>query len=525
MAFRGPEPVPDLASIPAGVTIGDAAAGAAYLGSWWREKLQADTLATGDVSAFRKGVDFNLLVANERDNSGVPKDGPMDRILSSHRSFGEGIDYTKLCGGIEAAGGPFTPCDGPLVGQLQPYAIYVPKKPQPKGGYGLTLLMHSLSANYNQYLGSKHQSQLGERGDGSIVITPAGRGPDGFYRDIAEADSFEVWADVARRFKLDPELTAASGYSMGGIGTFRMLSRWPDLFARGFSVVGSGDPDADLASLRNTPVMMWNAAGDELVNVSDYEATVSELTRLGLRFASWVFLAADHLTIATNDEYGPGADFLGTHRVDRDPAHVTYVVDPETNSERAASVADHAYWLSGLTVKEGAARGTIDVRSLGFGHGDAPVGEVQSGSGTLDGGARGPTPYASQTLEWGDEPAEAREDKLIVTATDVATAVVDAARARVSCAPQIELNGDVDLKVECSPPPKCAKRLKLKLPSLKGARIKRVQVQRNGKRVKFKRRGRAVVVRRGGRGKARIRITVRLRDRRTVTVTRTFAAC
>jgi hypothetical protein len=524
LAFRGNEPIPDFASIPAGVTIADAAAGAIYLGSWWREKAQADALASGDVSQFRKDIDFNVLVANERDDSDVPKNGAMDRILASHRIYGEGIDYAKLCGGLEAATSAYAPCEGPLAGQLQPYAIYVPKKPVPKRGYGLTLLMHSLSANYNQYLGTKNQSQLGERGDGSIVVTPSGRGPDGFYRDVAEADLFEVWADVARRFKLDSGLVAASGYSMGGIGTFRMLSRWPDLFARGFAVVGDGAPNEDLASLRNTPIMMWNAAADELVNVSSYEETVSELSRLGLRFTSWVFAAADHLTLATNDEYGPGADFLGTHRVDRDPAHVTYVVDPETDSERAASVADHVYWLSDLTLKEGAARGTIDVRSLGFGHGDAPVGEVQSGAGLLEGGTRGPTPYASQTLEWGEEPAEERADKLVVTTTDVATATIDAARARVSCAPEIELHGDANVTVHCTPPPKCEARLKLRLPSLKG-RIKRIDVRRNGRRVKFTRRGRFVVVRRGGKGQAKIAIRVRLRNKRTITVSRTFAAC
>ena len=452
MAFRGDdEPWPDLTSIPAGVTIADAAAGAAYLGSWWREKAQADALASGDVSAFSADVDFGKLVRGVTDNSKVPRTGPMDRIFASHRVFGQGIDYTKECGGIAAATSAFKPCTGPLVGQLQPYAIYVPKKPRPPHGYGFTLLMHSLSANYNQYASSRNQSQLGERGPGSIVATPAGRGPDGFYRDLGEADAFEVWADVAHRYRLDPGWTAATGYSMGGLGTFHMLSRWPDLFARGFAVVGAGDPDEDLASLRNTPVMMWNATADELVNANTYETTVRALEALGLRFTSYVFLVADHLTLATNDEYEPGAAFLGTARVDRDPPHVTYVVDPETNSPRAGSIADHAYWLSGLTVKPGAARGTIDVRSLGFGTGDAPVGSVQSGAGTLDGGSRGSTPYLSQSLDWGKVPSQPRQDKLVVTATDVATATVDARRAHVSCHPQLDLAQapGLKLKVDC----------------------------------------------------------------------------
>src|SRR3954464_14062863 len=136
----------------------------------------------------------------------------------------------------------------------------------------MVVLLKWVDANYNQYTNSNNQSQLGERDGGSIVITPAGRGPDGFYAGYAEADTFEVWADVARLYKLDPDWTVVSGYSMGGFGTYRMLARYPDLFARGFSVVGiPGTVNDQLPSLRNTPLLAWNAQNDELVNIQDSE--------------------------------------------------------------------------------------------------------------------------------------------------------------------------------------------------------------------------------------------------------------
>ena len=96
------------------------------------------------------------------------------------------------------------------------------------------------------------------------------------------------------------------------------------------------------------------------------------MAALGLRLRPPPVRAADHLTLATNDEYGAGAEFLGEHRVDRNPAHVTYVVSPGSDSERGAAKADHAYWLSDLRVRDvkAARRGTIDVRSAGFGLGD-----------------------------------------------------------------------------------------------------------------------------------------------------------
>ena len=157
----------------------------------------------------------------------------------------------------------------------------------PADGYGLTLLLHSLDANYNQFLASNNQSQFGERGPGSIVITAEGRGPDGWYYDYAGADTFEVWADVAARYRLDPDWTAIAGYSMGGYGTYKFATQFPDLFAKAQPTVGPpglgiwappSDPQPGgaqsntnrmLGSVRNIPFLMWNAAQDELVPVAE----------------------------------------------------------------------------------------------------------------------------------------------------------------------------------------------------------------------------------------------------------------
>src|SRR4051794_5401882 len=403
------EPYPDPTQAPT-LTIGDSAAGAAVQAAWWREHDQALALATGDVSQYHADVDFAKLAAGTDDDSGVPKVGPIDRILASRYVFGQGMKPDNLCTDIGSGFNAGAKCIGRFIGQLQPYALYVPKKPVPNDGFGLTLLLHSLSANYNQYASSHNQSELGDRGPGTLVVTPASRGPDGGYAGIPEADTFEAWADVARHYKVDPDWVTVSGYSMGGFGTYRLLARWPDLFARGMSTVGvPGSADDQVASLRNTPIMAWNADGDELVPIDESEAAEKELAATGLRFTEWLFGASDHLTLATNDEYGPAADFLGTHRVDRDPPHVTYVVDPTEDSSAADAVGDHAYWASGLSVRDPkkSKTGTFDARSAAFGAGDPkPSGVAQSG-GTLHGGAHGPMPHVSRTQTWGDAPPTA----------------------------------------------------------------------------------------------------------------------
>ena len=59
----------------------------------------------------------------------------------------------------------------------------------------------------------------------------------------------------------------------------------------------------------------------------------------------------NHLELAINDWFKPAADFLGSALVDRNPPHVTYVVDPARDSRKYGVVANHAYWVSGLKVR------------------------------------------------------------------------------------------------------------------------------------------------------------------------------
>ena len=533
---RPNEPQPDIAQVPT-YSMGDSAVGGMVQAAWWREKEQATALALGDISEFHADVDFAKLAAKTEDDSAVPKTGTMNRILASHFQFGQGYDNSKVCFDIASSFEAGAKCIGRMVGQLQPYTIYVPKKPQPATGYGMTLLLHSLSANYNQYANSKNQSQLGERGAGSIVITPAGRGPDGFYAGVAEADTFEVWADVARRYKLDPDWTVVSGYSMGGFGTYRLLARYPDLFARGFSVVGiPGTVGDQLASLRNTPLLAWNSGADELVRIDESEAAVKALTEAGLRFVEDLFPTADHLTLATNDEYGKGADWLANHRVDRNPFHVTYVVDPTEDASGASVVANHAYWASALAVRDpkAAPTGTFDAISAGFGRGDGQPTGQRSGGGTLDGGTHGPTPYVERSQDSTPAPHEPAADRLDVVATNIATATVDAARAKLSCAPQLNVKSDgpLDLRIDCSKAlaktARCASRVSFRLPRVKGARIVSA-VAKRGKKVIGRKRGhnlKALSLKRASTSPYRVRIELRTSARgKRISLLRRIGGC
>jgi hypothetical protein len=453
--FNAQEPMP---GTPSPGTTADPA--------WWRESAQSKALAAKDISPFHAEVDFSKLAAKVNDDmpggaTGVPQTGAFDRIYASHFSLGQGADYAT--GGC----GKASECIGAMRGQLLPYAIYVPSGGAPAGGYGLTLLLHSLSANYNQYLGSKNQSQFANRAGGSIVITPTGRGPDGWYYDHAGADTFEVWADVASRYPLNPAFTDIAGYSMGGYGTYKFSTQFPDLFAKAQPTVGppglgiwapptpptGGEQTLTqrmLASVRNIPFLIWNAVQDELVPYAGPVQQAQTFDDLGYRYRFDSFAPAEHLTLAIHDQYQPAADFLGKTKVGRNPPHVTYVLNPKMNFKGVGTVANHAYWLSGLRVRDAAGDapfGTIDVRSHGFGVGDPVPGATQHSAGALGPGTLGELGFTEQSKAWEKAPAESAIDVLDVRATNVSRVTINPGRARVDCDAQIDVKSDGPLAV------------------------------------------------------------------------------
>jgi len=427
--------------------------------AWWRDREQGHALAAGDISPLFAKINFAKLARRVRDNTKVPKTGPMDRILASHFEIAQGADFGPSCFNAPQN------CPGQYQGRLQPYAIYVPAAKPPKAGYGMTLLMHSLGANYNQYLGTRNQAEFGDRETGSIVITPEARGPDENYENYGAADVFDVWADVARHYRLDPSFVSSAGYSMGGIGTFKLVSQFPDLFARAQPTVGFDQNPAVFASLRNVPVLMWNNHADELANEVLFNRSAGMLDSLGYRYELDSYqpcanplcspLFPNHLQLAVNDEYTPAADFLGNARVERDPAHVTYVVDDARNHPELGLVGDHAYWVSGLKLRDpsktgplGDPEGQIDVVSKGFGVGDPPVSATtQLGSGSLPGGNLGTLLFDRRFKTWGVAPKTPVADQLDITATNISTATIDPKRAKVDCKAVVNITSDGPIDV------------------------------------------------------------------------------
>lgn len=433
---------------------------------WWRDREQGAALAKGNISRFFAEVSFAKLAAKVNDDSMIPRTGPMDRILASHFEPAQGANYSQECG-FGGATDPYS-CRPEYRGRLQPYAIYIPPRPRPARGYGMTLLLHSLSANYNQYYITRNQTQFANRKVPSIVITPEARGPDQFYVAYGATDVFEVWADVAHRYKLNPAYSEITGYSMGGFGTFVLGSQFPDLFAHAQPTVGSAPNNDVVVSLRNVPVLMWNNSADELDNPALYTPTAMKLDSSGYRYQLDVYAPCaasphpqqcspvfpNHLELSVNDWYKPAAAFLDTAKVNRNPAHVTYLLDSALNRPKLGLVGGHAYWVSGLSLRSkshkgstGDPEGQIDAISRGFGVGDPTPSATQHGIGTLTGGYLGTLGFTFQRKTWGPAPHRTPQDAIDITATNISRMSIDVHRAHVDCHVALHIKTDGPLKV------------------------------------------------------------------------------
>ena len=414
---------------PMGVDTNETGGRGAYGWGSWRDHAQAKALAARDISPFHADIDFGDL-RDGVEATTVPTTGFLDRLLVSHLDLGEGVR-------------PGTPGDT-LLGPVQPYGLYLPEGRDLDAPAPFTLLLHAAACNYNQYAAQAPQllAELGEQLD-SIVLTPQARGPVVGYGGIGEVDTFEAWADVAARYPLDFDQVTLTGISMGGAGTFRLASLYPDLFARAFPIAGQGSEVIDIAeNLRNLPLLMWNGLPDELVRADQYIPYQQRLEQLLYRHEQDVFPLVDHLVrpLGSGTDFSRGVAFLGEAAVDRDPSRVTYRVIPEMANADLDLVYDRAYWVSGIAVATGAAQGDVDVVDLAADEGP-PTTTVFTEPG------EDPEPYVARGVRWRPTTAPT-VNGIRATLRGVTEVTLDLTRTQVDLDQPVHVDVDTDTPVK-----------------------------------------------------------------------------
>jgi predicted esterase len=372
--------------------------------NFWNDKAQTSALLTGDVSKFSTVVRWRKLARRRHTPQAHPR-GWSDRWYVSDVQPGSGI--------ITAAA---TIADGKAnyLGRVQPYAVYVPKSYSPKHPAPLTFLLHSLTQNHNQYAATTTRfPKLACDNRHSICATTLGRGPDGNYFDSAELDFWQVWHSLASTYRLNPNRTVISGYSMGGIGTNQISMAHPDLFAAAVTLAGAVGNVPSLRNLRWVPVYLAGGAADELVPITVERAEATALQALGDRYRWVLYPLVDHVIYELADSFADGAAFMGNARRVVNPGYFSYTWDPRNTQQAFASrVSDGGgiswtqqpklgvgttgdYWLRHLE-----ARTKSKTASLRANSGERPMQSVKTHVAHNVAFKGGPGPGVASSLSW-----------------------------------------------------------------------------------------------------------------------------
>jgi predicted esterase len=349
--------------------------------NFWMDAAQAAALTEGDVSAFALQVDWAELAAGRTTAEPLPA-GLTNRWYVSNLDLGQGV-----------GGRPIFDSEPVFLGRVQPYAVYVPSSYDSGSPVPLTLLLHSLGLQHNQFasLDSRFVQQVAEDRP-SICVMPLGRGPAGWYFDEAEVDFWEAWARAADSYNLDPDRTVVGGYSMGGYGAYRLALAYPEVFAKsvvlagpptcgvrllpGVDVPGTLDPSSHcaregetfrlLANARWLPFYVGHGAIDELVPVGSVIEQVVELDRLGYRYRFELYPLEDHIGWALEDAFASAAAHMGTDPRQGDPGHITFAWYPALRREDLGIGSGRVWWLQDLEGRDAGpgVLAEVDARSL-----------------------------------------------------------------------------------------------------------------------------------------------------------------
>ena len=448
-----------------------------YNGAPWEH--QSIALKAGRPTDLQHTLHFGWL-AQRRSYDNIPTSGQYIRMAPSFLAGGTnnagdvpaGISYVDDNGGTHPKFQFFTEGrKGGFASQyfspLQPYVVFVPSHYEPGTPTRLTFWLHPDGGEYYGFGSTFDIPKMWGENRNSIMIDPLTRSKTNFFQEEQEQGLFEAWNDVARHYTLDPDRTIMSGGSGGGFGSLNAGAKWPQLFAgiaafvpasqKGLYVPGVSDGPHKLndwlPNFRNLPIYVVSDMLSELTfypgalqnYVGPSSALGNSMEQLKYRYL-FKSVAKDHLLIDFDRPHA--ASWMGDRKIEDRPFHVTYVRQPSNDSPEIGLVHDGAYWVSDLEIRDASARvakGQIDAVSHGFGLTEADT-KLETPVVGVDNVATA-NAYATVERTWGAFKPAPRQDKLVITATNIRSVTIDPKAARLTCKATIEVHSDGPLKV------------------------------------------------------------------------------
>ena len=299
----------------------------------------------------RKGLD-DLVTRLEADAKKAPEDlradilFPVDRMRNVNRAkielrtFDPDKDFADaqtVAAAAREGRNPFVKKNGDFkrhylletAGEIVPYHMYVPTSYNASKPYPLIIALHGLGGTEDAFFDNYDKAfpPLAEQ-HGYIVAAVLGYRVDGSYgwglgnppadpttrrtQDLSEQDVMHV-LDLARKsYKIDPNRIYLMGHSMGGIGTWKLAPKYPDIWAAIAPFSGSGQP-ATLERIRTVPEFVVHGDNDPTVNVQGSRTMVAKAKELGIEVKYVEVPGGNHGSVVAPNFAGM-FDFFDAHK-------------------------------------------------------------------------------------------------------------------------------------------------------------------------------------------------------------------
>ena len=206
--------------------------------------------------------------------------------------------------------------------EIMPYRMYVPAACSSKA-CPLVVALHGLGGTEDSMLSNFYRIPPLAEQHGFIVVAPMGYRVDGFYgysalaannrnTELSAEDVMEVLQLVRHDYKIDDNRIYLMGHSMGGIGTWALGAKHPELWAALGPISGLGNP-ATIDTMRHIPEIVVHGDADNVVPVGSSRMMVAAMKKLNVEVKYIEVPGGSHTDVAAPN-MAAIFDFFEAHR-------------------------------------------------------------------------------------------------------------------------------------------------------------------------------------------------------------------
>ena len=213
--------------------------------------------------------------------------------------------------------------------EIMPFRMYVPTSYTGSRPFPLIIALHGLGGTEDSFFDGYERKfpALAEQ-RGYLVAAPLGYRVDGSYgwgldnppadptvrrnQELSEQDVMAVLQLVRQQYKVDETRVYLTGHSMGGIGTWKIAAKYPDIWAAIAPFAGRGTPET-LERMKHIPEIVVHGDADPTVDVRGSRGMVAKARELGIEVTYIEVPGGNHSNVVAPN-FGAVLDFFDAHR-------------------------------------------------------------------------------------------------------------------------------------------------------------------------------------------------------------------